>query len=114
MESSVGVVSSRFKELGQDVIDVACDDELFNGQAHSFGVIPCEDIAEIAARNDEVDAFARFDLSFREQIEIRGEVIHDLGHESTEVDGVRAAEFVAFFGEFFLNFLSFYSILSAI
>ena len=88
----LAVVGSGGEEVEQDVVLVARHDEAADGQAHAARIVAGEDVAEIARGHAELDGVARLDRAGAQQLRVGGEVVHDLGHEAADVDGVGARE----------------------
>ena len=84
------VVGAGVDEVGEHAVLVARAEEHLDRGAHALGV-PCgEDVSEIARGDADVDRLAGFDLALRNQLGVARDVIHDLGHKPSPVDGVRA------------------------
>mmetsp|Transcript_9241 Transcript_9241/g.15798 ORF Transcript_9241/g.15798 Transcript_9241/m.15798 type:complete len:309 (-) Transcript_9241:1-927(-) len=76
----------------QNVIGVRGHDQMFDRQAHSLCVVPCEDIPEVASGHAETD----LTVQAREELEIGVEVVRDLEHDPRPVDGIHCSQRVLF------------------
>ena len=63
-----------------------------------------ENIPKVARRHNEVDCVTHLDLTGRNQIDVRGEIISDLRCKTTEVDGICTGKAYTFFRQLFIKF----------
>ena len=88
VEFAVPVIRARVDEIGQDIVRIGSADEFIDGQAHQAGIIARQDVAEIPRRYGKVDGIAVFDTPGLDGIGIGAEIIYDLRHQASPVDGV--------------------------
>ena len=86
------VVNAGADEVGEDVVGVGGTDQLPNGQTQPLGEIPRQNIAEVAGGDGVVDLVAQLDLPGVQQVAVGAEVIHDLGRQTADIDGVGAGQ----------------------
>ena len=67
---------------------MASADELVNRQAHLLRVICRKDVAEFAGGYLNVDLTARLHRAFVHQLQVSVDVIHNLGHQAADINGV--------------------------
>ena len=89
-ERTVAVVDAGGQEVSQNVVLVARDDELGDGQTHALGIVAGQDIAKVAGRYAELHGVACLDGAGAQQLRIGGKVVDDLRYQATDVDGVGA------------------------
>ena len=63
-------------------------DQPVDGNSHGLGIIGRQDIAEIAGGHAHVDGLALGDGPGLEQVAVSGGVVHDLGQDTSPIDGV--------------------------
>ena len=95
VEGAVGVVDALLDEVEQHVVGVAGAQQPAHGQAHALGVVGGQYVAEVAGGHAEVDLLPHRDRALLDQIGVRGEVVGDLRHEASPVDGIGAGERIA-------------------
>ena len=92
-------IAAGTEELVQHVVLVGGHHQPADGQAHPFGDVTGQHVAEVAAGHGERDllrlAVGAVRLAGRGQ-QIAPEVIHHLGHHACPVDGIDAADAVPF------------------
>ena len=88
VELPAGIVGAGADEVGEDVVFIGGADQPPHRQAHTLGVVACQNVAEVAGGNAEVHRFAPSYGALFRQAEIGVEVIDDLRHQSAPVDGV--------------------------
>ena len=91
----VPVVDPLPEEFGEHVVAVGGADQLVDGQAHLFGVVGGQDVAEVAGGNADIHRLAGGNLLVPEQIAVGGDVVDDLRQHPAPVDGVCGGEEVA-------------------
>mmetsp|Transcript_133098 Transcript_133098/g.425629 ORF Transcript_133098/g.425629 Transcript_133098/m.425629 type:complete len:437 (+) Transcript_133098:364-1674(+) len=84
------VVVPGGEEAMQDVIRVCGADKMPHRQAHALGVVPGQDVTEVAGGHAE----GQLAVALRAQLEVRVEVIGDLKHDACPIDGVHGSEAV--------------------
>ncbi len=99
IEAAVDVINAGVKEIGEHTVFVRRADKAVNRQTHLARIVGGEDIAEVSGRDDEVNLIARLDSAVSYHVAVGGEIIDDLRHEATPVDGVRGGESHAVLGE---------------
>lgn len=57
-------------------------------ETHSLCVVPCKDVSEISSRHAE----AHLPVAVGEEPEVRVEVVGDLEHDASKIDGVDSAK----------------------
>ena len=85
MESSLPVVVSCLKELGENIVAVGRADEPSYRKSHLECKIAGHYIAEVTGRDDEVYLVAVVYPSVFNKLAVRGEVVYDLRNQSSYV-----------------------------
>lgn len=88
------LVLSGFPEAVKDIVLVCGNDELLGGQTHALGEVSGKDVTEVARRHDESDGRGGEERLGFDEIEVRVEVVCDLGKDTGPVDGVDRSEAV--------------------
>ena len=91
-ELPLGGVSTRGEEIRQNIVLVGSTDQLAHGQAHLFGVIARQNVAEITRRDTEIHFIAVHNFPGLEQLSVSGKIVDDLRHKTSPVDGVGAGK----------------------
>mmetsp|Transcript_55837 Transcript_55837/g.113707 ORF Transcript_55837/g.113707 Transcript_55837/m.113707 type:complete len:235 (-) Transcript_55837:463-1167(-) len=86
------IILALREEAMQNVVGVRGHDQIFDRQAHSLCIVPCEDIPEVARGHAETD----LTVQAGKELEIRGEVVRDLEHDPRPVDGIHCSQPVLF------------------
>ncbi|CDE92654.1 unknown [Acidaminococcus sp. CAG:542] len=101
MEGALPVVYPGVDKVCQHIVAVGGADELVHRQPHQFGIEPGQDVPKIPGGHGEVHRCAVFDPAAVHRIRIGAEIVHDLGHQPSPVDGVGRREGTAVGLEFF-------------
>ena len=94
-ERAVAVVDAGGQEVSKNVVLVARDDELGDGQTHALGIVTGQDIAKVTGRYAELHGVASLDGAGAKQLRIGGKVVDDLRHQAADVDGVGTRKYRA-------------------
>lgn len=87
------LVLSRLPESIKDIVLVSRDNKLVDGKTHTSGEVAGEDVAKVSGGDDEAHLVAdREGGGLLGEGEVGVEVVHDLGEDAGEVDGVDGAE----------------------
>ena len=103
VEGAAGIIGTGLDEVGQDVILVGSANQLAHRQAHLLGIITGQDIAKVSGRHAEVHRLSPGNIALLHQAEVGIEVVHDLRHQATPVDGVCAGQADIALFQFFSN-----------
>ncbi len=90
MEGAATVIGTCRDEVREDVVCVRSHDELVDGKAKPFGVVASQDVAEVACGHAEVNLVTDRDGVCAYQLRVGIEVVGDLRHKTSDVDGIRA------------------------
>ena len=103
IEFPIPVVNAGVDEIGQNLVDVGCTNQLAERHAHLFCIVSSEDVAEVTSRNNDVQGFAHFQFALLYQCHIRGHIVNNLRNEPSPVDRIGTGEPHISGSQFFLD-----------
>ena len=92
IEGSSTVVCSCVQKVGEHVALIGGAYQTSYGQPQLTGAVPSQDIPEVSGEHHEVHPGPWLDLSLADKIGIGFEIVHRLGCQSVQVDGVGGGE----------------------
>ena len=92
VEGAALVIHAGGEELREHVVAVGGADELSHGQTHALGEVPRQNVAEVAGGHAEMHRLADLDAPAAHQIGVGLEIVHDLGRQTADIDGVGGGE----------------------
>ena len=88
----VPVISAGFQEISQYIVGIGRANHGLDGQAHVLGIIPGQNVAEVAGGHHHIHGLAYLQLTHFAQIRISGEVIDNLRHQTAPVNRIGRRE----------------------
>ena len=85
------VINAGVDEIGKYIIAVGCANKLMYRQTHHFGIIACQNIAEVACRYGKVNFVTGFNAPCCYCIAVCAEIINNLRYKAAPVNGVGRA-----------------------
>ena len=88
----VPVISAGFQEISQYIVGIGRANHGLDGQAHVLGIIPGQNVAEVAGGHHHIHRLAYLQLTHFAQIRISGEIIDNLRHQTAPVNRIGRRE----------------------
>ena len=87
-QGTAAVIGAGADEIREHIVGIGGADEGAHRQTQPLCQVSRQNVAKVAGRNGEVHLIAQTDFSRIQQIPVGAEIVHDLGSQPADVDGV--------------------------